>query len=165
MSVSPSFSPSFSPSLSASISPSISPSAPEGFNYTRESRDTLPTVVTDLATAFTPTEYTQVATDDTDRVDLTVNNIFGIYLFKIQNSNNTDNIDVTWNGQSSQAPTSSPVKLQIWDWEGSIWEDMDEENGVGANTDFNLTGTRSSEPHHYSGTFVVACRVYQENKL
>ena len=122
---------------------------------------TLPTTDADLETAFTYQDYLDVASDDTVRVPQ-VGYRYGIFLFKDKNANNTNAIQVEWNGQSTVAPSSTKVVLQIYDRNGGVWEDIQENNAALANTDFTLSGTITVDlDHYYDANFWVACRVYQ----
>ena len=70
---------------------------------------------------------------------------------------------MTWEGQSNLAPTSSKVVLQIYDRDGTTWADLDEENGVDADTDFQLTASIIADADHYKDERnVITCRVYQQ---
>lgn len=117
----------------------------------------------DLENAFTYQNYLDVEVDDSTRVEQCATDEYSIFVFKDKNSNNTDGISVLWNGQSDLAPSSSVVKLQIWNRTDQEWADVDEDNETAANTDFNLQGTISSDlDKYYDANYWVAFRVYQE---
>jgi len=132
--------------------------------YTRGDYADLPTDDSDLETAFTEANYTTVSTDDTNRVDQTATNLYAIFKFKDKNTNSTDLMTVTWNGQSTTAPSASIVKLQIYDRTQAQWEDLDSDNTTGANTDFDLTADITTElDHYYDASSWISCRVWQDD--
>jgi hypothetical protein len=142
------------------VSPSASPSA--GYqDYTKGDYASLPTGILDLENAYTGAEVSKVATNDEDRVPQTATSEYMIHQFKDVVGSKTAWV-LTWEGQSTQAPSTSKVVLQIYDRNGTTWEDVDEENGVGADTDFILTGNITSDADHYKDeNTVIVCRVYQ----
>ena len=130
--------------------------------YTKQDIITLPAADTDLSGTFSAQNYTDVSSDNDQYVDQISNGQYAMFLFKDQYTFQS-NITVTWIGKSDRAPSTSLVKLQIYDRDGTTWEDLDEENGVGAGTEFTLTGTITSDlDHYYDADFVISCRVYQQ---
>ena len=130
-------------------------------NYSRGDYSSLPVDDTDLENIYTAGEVSQVADDDTDRVAQTAIAQYAIHQYKNDVGANTT-WTVKWNGQSSLAPSTSVVKLQIYDRDGTTWEDLDEDNATGANTDFDLTATISADADHYKDVDnIICCRVYQ----
>ena len=116
----------------------------------------------DLENLFTAQEYLDVALNDETRVAQTSTDEYAIFEFKDKNDNNTDPIQVTWEGQSDLAPSSSSVVLQIYNRIGATWVDVDTESLAGANTDFELTATISTDlGNYYDVDNWVAFRVYQ----
>jgi hypothetical protein len=82
--------------------------------------------------------------------------------FKNKNTNNTDEIHITWNGQSDLTPQTSDIVLQIWDDNGKAWETLDTESLADANTDFDLVGDITENlSNYYADANWVTCRVYQ----
>lgn len=63
--------------------------------------------------------------------------------------------------QSDLAPSISKVCLQIYNRQDSQWYDADEENTVGANTDFVLTFDIEDTTKYRDENNVICCRVYQ----
>ena len=128
-----------------------------------EAKVALPSDDTNLASAFTYQQYLDVALDDETRVEQCSTGGYTIQQFKVQGSNNTNFITVHWNGQSGRATSSSRVVLQIYDRDGGVWEDLDEENEVGANTDFSFDVEIMADlDHYYDGSYWVSFRVWQE---
>jgi len=161
---SPSSSGSASTSPSASVSPSVSSSqAPgEGF-YSKVATVTLPVNKDNLAILYGEDDERDVSTDDGVRVRLTgESGQYLIHQYRIVNTNNRDSIKVKVNLQSTLAPTSSPVHLQIWNVTGSLWETLTSNNTTGANTDFDLESTIISNlSDYYDSDLEIALRVYQ----
>lgn len=129
--------------------------------YTRESNASLPTVATPRSTGFLATEYATVSSDNATYIDLT-GNPYLLFQFEKYHTNNTDQISATWNGKSTLAPSSSTVYLQIWNKTSSSWETIASDSATAANTDFTLTGgkTTSLTDYYDTGNRVVF-RVYQ----
>jgi hypothetical protein len=169
-SVSPSESRSTSASQSSSLSPSgsLSPSASTSASpslgytgYTRGDYATLPTNDNDLETNYSAQNITDVATNDNVRVGQTATQQYMIHQFKNFVSDNINWV-LQWEGQSTLAPSSSSVFLQIYNRNGNVWENLDQNNTTGVNTDFSLTGSITSNASYYkSSTNVITCRVYQ----
>lgn len=134
-------------------------------HYTRGSESSLPAGDTDLETYFTAPDYVEVSSpDDNIRVSQNIDDTYGIFLFKVKSNNDDNPINVFWEGQSSIAPTSSPVYLQIYNRNSTSWETLDSNNTYPANTDFNLFGLKEDNlNYYYDSSNEVACRVYQQN--
>jgi len=130
--------------------------------YTRQDIAALPAGDTDLSGAFSAQDYIDVASENFTYVDQTSVGQYADFLFKDQGTSQKT-FTVTWKGKADRAPSTSRVVLQIYDRDGTTWEDLDEENGVGAGTDFTLTATVTSDlDHYYNADFVISCRVYQQ---
>jgi hypothetical protein len=130
--------------------------------YSRGDYATLPENDDDLENLFTADEYTKVVSDNDIYVEQVATDEYSIFQFKVKNDNDTDAISPYWQGQSDIAPSSSKVVLQIYDRNGSVWEDIQEENLEDADTDFELQGTISSNlDHYYDEQYWISCRVYQ----
>lgn len=133
-----------------------------GAEYSRENASGLETDTSTLSTAFSSQDYTDVATDDDTFLDLEGSSQYFKLLFKRANSS-ADSITVTWKGKSTLAPSSSTVYLQIYNQNTSAWEALDNDASTGANTEFTLTGSiTSNQSNYYDTDMVVSCRVYQE---
>ena len=131
-------------------------------NYSREENASLPTVDGQLSNIFTATEVSNVAADDNIYTSQTATNKYAIQLFKNKGEASSDNINVTWIGKSNLAPTSSTVYLQIYNRTTPAWETLSSNNAAAANTEFTLTGTKSTSlSDYYDANLWVACRIYQ----
>jgi len=83
------------------------------WNYTYEDEATLGTDSTDLANTLTTAEKGDVELDDNTYFDFEASDN-AVKLFKYTHTNSTDNIEVTWKGKTTLAPSSSTVYLQIY---------------------------------------------------
>ena len=132
--------------------------------FTRESASDLESDDANLTTVFSEQEYTDVGTDDDDFVDLEGNGVYQKFLFKEYNedNNNTDNFVITWKGKTTLAPSDSSVYLQIYNRDTPSWETIDTESSANANTEFTLSGIKTTSlSDYYDEDYVVNCRVYQ----
>ena len=130
--------------------------------YTRANKASLPTNADPLDTTYSTQDKSDVQFDDATRVAVSgFNNL--IHLYKYRHTNNTDPINLTWNGQASIAPTSKTVKLQIYNFVTPGWEDVQTNSAAAANTDFTLTGTITTDlSEYYDDNNYVYARVYQD---
>jgi hypothetical protein len=130
--------------------------------YTRQQSGSLPGNDTDLSTAYSAQDYTDVASDNAVRVGITGVVPYLLHQFKDKNTNNTDQITMSWNGQSDLAPSTTAVRLQIYNRNSTTWETLATESSAAANTDFTLSGTVTTNlSNYYDGSFYVSGRVYQ----
>lgn len=144
------------------MSPSLSPSPSEGWeSYSRGDYAALPADDTDLETAYSEQDYLDVDADDATRVAQTATDEYAIHQFKDHAGENMS-ASLTWNGQSDVAPSSSIVKLQIYNYDTPAWEDVDSNNAANADTDFTLSGNIADLTDYKSPTNYITCRVWQE---
>ena len=150
-------------SSSSSSTVSTSSTLPQDKTYSRGDYETLPANDNNLETAFDAAGYDLVFSNDTNRLSQTANNQYAIFEFKDKNLNNTDAITVTWDGQSSLAPSQSEVFLQIYNRSGAgSWTTIDSDNAESANTDFQLSAIVSvGLSDYYDINNIISCRVYQ----
>lgn len=166
---SPSLSESQSPSASVSLSPSesisasISPSqAPGSGYYSYESLVTLPTNDDNLAIIYGEEDETNVSTDNQAYVSVSSSSNYIAHEFKKVNNTNKDSVKVLVNLKSSLAPQSTPVYLQVYNHQSEEWETIDTDSSTGANTDFDLTATLSTNvSNYYDSSYIVSFRVHQ----
>jgi len=110
-----------------------------------------------------------VGADDAVRVDLVAEDEYAMHLFKQKHHNNTDAIIITWDGQSTLAPSSSTVYLQVYNRNAGVWESVDADGISDADIDFSLGTTVSENLTNYYGTSITkgttlywfSWRVYQ----
>lgn len=151
-----------SSSTSTSISTSTTTTLPPDKDYSHGDEAVLPSDDTDLEHAFTSQDYADVSADDTVRVVEEAFVLYGLFLFKDKNTNNTDGITVVWNGQSNVAPSLFPVTLQIFNRISGLWETLDTDNSSNADTDFDLNGSQTTNlSNYYDINDWISCRVYQ----
>lgn len=138
------------------------PSAVSVQAYTRGDVVTMPSDDSDLETEFSTSDYDDVDADDATRVSQEATGEFAAFLFKDKHTQQ-EQVSVTWNGQSSRAPSDSTVYLQIYNRNTPAWETLDSNSSAAANTDFDLSGIVSSDlGYYFDANFWIACRVYQE---
>ncbi len=162
-SLSPSISPSFSSSISPSPSPSISPSPSLGWEgYSRGDYAALPSDDTDLETAYSVGDYTDVDTKNDVRVAQTAGAYeYAIHQFKDFVGGNTS-CDLEWEGRSNYAPSDSTVVLQIYNQNSTTWENVDTDSVTAADTDFILSGNIADLTNYKTAGNTISCRVYQQ---
>jgi len=161
--LSPSASQSATPSSSPSASVSPSQAAGSGY-YSYVNQDALPTTKNDLTVIYGEDDETDVSTDNAVRVSVTGAEDHLIHQWKKVNNTNRDSIKVKVNLQSTIAPTTSTIYLQVWNENTSAWETIASNNTALADTDFDLEYTISSNvTNYYDSTYEVAFRVYQTN--
>lgn len=157
-----------SPSPSSSPSSSLSPSqAPGSGLFSKEAIATLPLTKENLAILYGEEDEDNVATDDAVRVSLTsLAGFFMIHQYRVINNNNKDDINVRVNLQSTLAPSSSPVYLQIWNVNTGLWQTLVYNNTEIADTDFDLEYLiNTNVENYYDSDNEVALRVYQYDNV
>jgi len=132
--------------------------------YSSGSEDTLPVNTTNLGSPYTDTDVTNVSTDDGVRVCQTGEG-YVLHLFKAYAPTNNGAIKLTWNGQTDLAPSTSPVFLQIYNYNTASYETLDAETLESTAIDFDLIGNvNSSVVNYYGPGNLVIARVYQETQ-
>ncbi len=130
-------------------------------NYTRGNYASLPLTDAQLSTEYSATEVTNASTSDTIRVGQSGGATqYIIHQFK-NYASYYNSATVTWVGQSSLAPTSSTVYLQIYNQSSTTWETIDSDNVANVNTDFTLTTTVTPLTNYKDSDNYISCRVYQ----
>jgi len=131
-------------------------------NYTKEAATSLPTDTADLSVGYTTQEYSDVVVSDDIRVSNLGTGRYLIHQYKNRGVASTNNIQVEWEGRSDFAPSLGPVYLQIYNYDLSTWETLDNDSTTGANVDFSLNALiTSSQSDYYDPDLWVVCRVYQ----
>lgn len=162
-SASPSLSPSTSVSPSLSPSSSVSPSPSTGWEqYTRGNYAALPSGTTDLETSYSEQDYLDVDTNNDVRVNQSSVAEYAIHQFK-DYVGAAASCTLTWEGQTNQACTWSPVVLQIYNLNTPGWETVDSDSTTDADTDFTLTANIPDLTNYVEANGTITCRVYQLN--
>lgn len=133
-------------------------------DYSHGSKSALPTGYLAVAGhSYESGDYTNVETDDGNRVQAVGVSTYILHQFRKKNDNNTDSISVSWNGQSDRAPSSATVYLQVYNHNTDSWETLDSESAAGANTDFTLEAEITSDlSYYYDADNWATFRVYQQ---
>lgn len=105
--------------------------------YTRGNYLVLPVNDDDLETNYSEQEVIDVSTKNDVRVGQTGTSEYMVHQYKnFVGSNMWCNLE--WEGQSTFAPLSSTVYLQIYNRNTSVWDTVDSDNSVNADIDFAL---------------------------
>ena len=134
--------------------------APAG-NYTRGNYPSLPADDTDLETAYSASDITDVGSANDIRVSQLASSEFAIHQYK-SNVSNRYSATLNWEGQTDLAPTASTVYLQIYNRNSTTWETVDFDDSSGADTDFPLTANIADLTNYKDSNSIIACRVYQQ---
>jgi len=160
-SASPSVSLSISPSSSVSLSLSQSASPSVGYSdFSRTQRSFLPSDNADLDTLYTEQEETSVSSVDGVLVAQNGSNNYMIHQFK-RFCGDENACEITAVFQSTLAPSSSPVYLQIYNLVTALWETIDSNNTAAQDTNFTMTKEMTDLTQYKGSTGVITCRVYQ----
>lgn len=136
--------------------------AGDTINYSKDAPPVLPADATDMAYYLDLKGYTDVEADDSLDDLMASPATSPALLFKANNTGNTDNIEITWDGRSSVAPAVSPVYLQLYNFSSSTWETIASNTTSPANTDFTMTYQQISNiSQYYDPANWAAARVYQ----
>ena len=131
--------------------------------YSKNAVSSLPTNANDQTYYLDPKGYADVAVDDDSDRDMVTASQYPVMLFATPHNNDSDAIQVIWNGQSSVAPSTRAVYLQVFRY-GSPdqWVTVASDNTTAADTDFSLTGSyNSSLSSYYDSNNITHWRVYQ----
>ena len=122
----------------------------------------MPTDDADLSVDYTEQDYTDVSTHNEVRVDrIAATTEYAIHQFRNYAGDYTT-CTMLAELRSSRAPSSSTVYLQIYNYNGAVWETVDFDNTHAADTDFELTA-HMTDLTNYKNNSIVTCRIYQEN--
>ena len=135
--------------------------------YSRGSYIALPGADAELETAYSVQDYLDVDIDDGTRVSVEAEDVaeYVIHQFKDYVGAQTG-CYLSCNCQSALAPSASIVKLQIYNYDTTTWDDLgagSTNNTADADTDFDLVGTVSDLADYKSPQLYITCRVYQRD--
>lgn len=134
--------------------------------YSREALASLPTNANDLATSYSESEEGDVSSDDAVRVGVTGSgDEYAIHQFKEFKSDTSLHLDVSWNGQSDVAPSTSTVYLQVYNHSTGSWETLDSNSSASAGSDFDLSGNTNGTASDYYQNSKATVRVYQREPV
>lgn len=114
-----------------------------------------------METNYSAQDYLDVNTKNDVRVEQTASDEFAIHQFKDYAGSQTK-ASLECELQSSLAPSSSAVYLQIYNQEINEWETVDLDDSTAADTDFSLTAEVNDLTDYKDTNNIISCRVYQE---
>ncbi|MDD4902026.1 MAG: DUF2341 domain-containing protein [Patescibacteria group bacterium] len=144
--------------------PTLSLVANDTKRYSKDILSSLPVNSVNLTYFLDNPGYTAVSTDNNDRDSMTSGSgQYPIYNFAARDGKTTYALNVSWNGQSSVAPTANYVNLQVYRF-GSVnaWTSVASNSSAALNTDFTLSGTIDYRISDYLSGGYVYYRVYQQ---
>ena len=140
----------------------LNPSYEEFTLYSRADLPTLPSKDNNLTNTFSAQEYLDVENLDGQTSIQTSDGQYSVFLFKNKNTDQ-ETISTTWTGKSNLAPSSSTVYLQIYNRNSTTWEPLDTDSTSSVNTNFTLTGTKTTNlSNYFDDNYWISCRVYQQ---
>jgi len=115
-----------------------------------------------LANVLNNVEYAQLGQDDGDYY-IQYGSEYIITEFSYTHLNNTDAIQIVWNGRSTLSTKISPVFLQIYNNNTLGWDTLIRETRFNADVDFNMSYTQTSSlSNYYDSSRKIVVRVYQQ---
>jgi len=113
-----------------------------------------------LETNYSAQDYLDVDTKNDIRVEQSGLGEYMIHQFKDYVGSETS-CTLELEGQADDAPSSSPVYLQIYNRDTPEWETVDSDNTTAANTDFTLTAEIVDLTDYKDASETIVCRIYQ----
>lgn len=114
-----------------------------------------------MENAYSAQDVTDVGTEDNTYVGQTATGEYAVHKFNDSATSNSGTF--TARVRSNQGCNFSTTYLQIYDFDGSVWETIDSDNTAAANTKFTLTGYKADLTNYKDGSGYTHCRVYQLN--
>lgn len=149
-------------STSSSSSTSTTTVPPPYIIYSYQDSLALPATGANDLNLFNAVQVSNVSGDDGDYF-IEYGSEYMIREYKSQHQNNTDNISFTWKGRSTESTLVSPILIQIYNVNSSTWETLANINTVPADTDAQVTVTKSTNlSNYYDSTNTVTLRSYQQ---
>jgi hypothetical protein len=138
----------------------VSPSA--GYeDYTKGDYVSIPTGIADLTNSYTTQEYTDVSSVNGVFVSQNTNANYTIHQFK-EYCGSSNICNLTCVCQTNYLPALSPVYLQIYNRNSSLWETIDTNNSANVDTNFTLSADVLNLTNYKDNNTVIVCRVYQQ---
>ncbi len=114
----------------------------------------------DLETNYSVQDVTDVSSKDDNRVAQTGTSQYMIHQFKdFVGAEMACTLE--WEGQTTLAPSSAAVYLQIYNHTTTTWIEVDSDNASDTNTDFQLLGNMADLTNYKDADNTISCRVYQ----
>jgi len=129
-------------------------------NYTRGDEVALPSDDTDLETKYTPRDAAYVSVAGDERVCQTGTQQYIIHEFKDYVGSNTY-CQLNWSGDTTLAPSSSTVYLQIYNRNTLVWDTVASNNTAPADTNFTMSATIPDLTAYKDIATIISCRFYQ----
>jgi hypothetical protein len=127
---------------------------------------TLPENDDDLENPYLAQDISDVASDDGSRVSQSAIDEYAIHQYRDFVGTSASAV-LNWKGQSSLAPLTSIVVLQIYNYNQATpslrWETVASNNSELANTDFTLNKTIADLTDYKKSDGTICCRIYQLN--
>jgi len=139
----------------------IGPAGAPTQNYTRGDYLVLPTNDDDLETAYSASDYTDVSSHNETYVDQTGQLQHMIHEFK-DYVGSEPNCRLTAILQTDLDTALSHLYLDIYNYHDSEWNNLAEENDVGADTDITFDVIVSDLSNFKDGSDMMCCRIRQE---
>lgn len=130
-------------------------------DYSWAAVNTLPTNADPLANAYSTSQITDTATQDSSYVDAVGTNRYLVHLFRDLMTGSETALSRTWIGRMSRPASVSTVFLQIYNFNTASWETVDSDNA--GTSPLSLGGTvNTNVAHYFDANNITAWRVYQE---
>ncbi|RLB04552.1 MAG: hypothetical protein DRG59_10125 [Deltaproteobacteria bacterium] len=146
--------------------PTITIASSETKRYSKSNLSSLPSSTSDLTYYFDAEGYSDVNADDnTNRDEIISSSNYPIVLFATKHTGNTDAITTTWNGQSTMAPTSASVVMQVYRFGSTnAWVTVASNATSSADSDFTISGNINSDlSEYYDGSYWTYWLIYQNS--
>ena len=118
----------------------------------------------DLETDYSDQDYDDVSEDDATRVAVEAEGDSEYVIHQFKDYVGAETVaTVKWNGQSNLAPSASIVRLQIYNYNTTTWDNLDSDNGTDADNDFDLEGNSINLTNYKSPGLFITCRVWQQD--
>jgi hypothetical protein len=138
-----------------------SPSPSEGYTgYTRGDEPSLPSNDIDLETNYDSQDLVDIATRNNIQVGQTATLGYMIHQFKSFVGSNT-NCTIEWEGQSTLAPSTSTVYLQIYNRNTNTWDTLASDSTTTRDINFELSADINNLTNYKDSRNVISIRVYQ----
>jgi len=145
--------------------PEISTIASDTMKYSKDTVTSLSSSPSDLVYFFDPIGYDNILNDDNVREITSSNSNIPVQYFAIKHANNTDAIDVVWNGQSSVSASVNNIYIQAYTYGSpNQWTTIASSISAVANTDSSISvNINANLSEYYGASNWTYFRVYQDS--